>query len=167
MRNGNSRQKWLLVLAGILLATNIATLYFLWSSQQSDKKAPGPQRRMGQFMVDQMKFDSVQESVYWKLRDSLLVVQKPLMDSLRDAKKNYFDLLNDPGVSDSLLNRRSEEAFRLQRRLDLVTFRHFQQVRLLCKPEQYSKFDTVIKEIVNRMTTFRRPNRADSSAKKQ
>ena len=167
MRNGNSRQKWLLVLAGILLVTNIITLYMLWSIQ-NDKKPPQNPRRMGQFMVDQMKFDSTQEAAYWKMRDSLMVVQKPIMDSLRDAKKSYFDLLNYPGATDSALNQRSEEATRLQRRLDLVTFRHFQQVRALCKPEQYAKFDTVIKEIVNRMTTFRRPNnRADSSAKKQ
>lgn len=169
MKNGNSRQKWLLVLVGILLVTNIITLYVLWSSK-STKKPDSPRPRMGQFMVDQMKFDTVQEAAYWKLRDSLLTMQRPLMDSLRAAKKNYFDLLNYPDVSDSLLLARSNAVLGLQQKLDLITFRHFQQVRLLCKPEQYQKFDTVIKEIVNRMTTFRRPNnnnnRNDSSAKK-
>lgn len=168
IRNGNSRQKWLLVLVGILLATNIITLAVLWSSK-SAKKQDNPRPRMGQFMVDQMKFDSTQEKAYWSLRDSLMDLQKPLMDSLRIAKKSYFDLLNYPGNNDSLLLVRSNTVLDLQQKLDLITYRHFEQVRLLCKPEQYPKFDTVIKEIVNRMTTFRRPNnnnRPDSSDNK-
>ena len=155
-------------MVGILLATNIITLAVLWSSK-SAKKIEANRPRMGQFMVDQMKFDSIQEKAYWSLRDSLMTIQKPLMDSLRNAKKSYFDLLNYPSTNDSLLLARSNTVLDLQQKLDLITFRHFEQVRLLCKPEQYQKFDTVIKEIVNRMTTFRRPNNnhPDSAGKKQ
>jgi periplasmic protein CpxP/Spy len=79
------------------------------------------------------------------------------MDSIRDAKKRFFDLLNQPGATDSsALIARSNEIADLQKRLDLATFRHFQNVRAICRPDQLQKFDTVIKEIVNRMTPFRR-----------
>ncbi|WP_315816860.1 hypothetical protein [Paraflavitalea speifideaquila] len=47
---------------------------------------------------------------------------------------------------------KADEIGILQKQLDLITFQHFQRVRALCKPEQVLKFDTVVKEIVNRMT---------------
>jgi hypothetical protein len=162
------RQRWLLVLVAILLLTNIATLSIYWIKKPNREggREPGSrEKRMGQFMVDQMKFDATQEAAYWKLRDSVIVIQKPVMDSIRNAKKNFFDLLNQPDATDSMLMHRSNEIGELQQKLDIVTFRHFQKVRAICRPDQLQKFDTVIKEIVNRMTPFRR-KQGDSTLNK-
>ena len=155
------RQRWLLVLVAILLLTNIATLSIYWLKKPDHDNGPGRnpgerEKRMGQFMVDQMKFDADQEAAYWKMRDSMMNIQKPVMDSIRSSKKRFFDLLNQPDATDSLLTAHSNEIADLQKKLDIVTFRHFQKVRSICRPDQLEKFDTVIKEIVNRMTPFRR-----------
>ena len=169
------RQRWLLVLVAILLLTNIATLSIYWfnnSNKPPHDGGPGHdpanrEKRMGQFMVDQLKFDSNQEASYWQLRDSMVAIQRPVMDSIRSAKKRFFDLLNQPVATDSMLTGRSNEIAHLQKKLDSVTFRHFQKVRAICRPDQLEKFDTVIKEIVNRMTPFRRFNKqGDSTMKK-
>jgi len=163
------RQRWLLVLVAILLLTNIATLSIYWFKKPVHDGGPGrdPGKRMGQFMVDQMKFDAGQEAAYWKLRDSMITIQRPVMDSIRNAKKSFFDLLNQPNATDSALISRSNEIAYLQKKLDLVTFRHFQNVRALCRPDQLEKFDTVIKEIVNRMTNpFRRFGKQGDSTDK-
>lgn len=164
------RQRWLLVLVAILFLTNIATLSIIWFKKpRSHNQVNDPakkEKRMGQFMVDQMKFDTVQAAAYWKLRDSLVTIQRPVMDSIRNAKLSFFDMLNQPNINDSTLAARSNEITYLQKRLDLLTFRHFQQVRALCRPDQLQKFDTVIKEIVNRMTPFRRNRQGDSANKK-
>jgi periplasmic protein CpxP/Spy len=153
-----SRQKWLLVLVGILLATNIITLAVFWSTKKSKDNKSQQRPRMGQFIVDQMKFDSVQEAAYWSLRDSMVEKQRPVWDSIRVAKKRFFDLTNQPGAADSLLQARANEVMAFQKRLDSITLRHFQQVRTLVHPDQVQKFDTVIQEIVNRMTPQRRQN---------
>lgn len=171
------RQKWLLLLVAILLVTNLITLSVFWSKKTQDEHRPDQnggdrQRRMGQFMVNELKLDKEQEAVYWKLRDTLVSQQKPLMDSIRNTKKRFFDLLKDPTPGNSILDSQMNEVANLQKKLDLVTFQHFQQVRALCKPEQVLKFDTVVKEIVNRMTGggFRNPGKngspKDSAAKK-
>ncbi|HEY1201352.1 MAG TPA: hypothetical protein VGE79_10245 [Niastella sp.] len=169
--NRPPRQKWLLILVAILLLTNIATLSIYWFKKPDHEGGPGRdggnrEKRMGQFMVDQMKFDATQEAAYWKLRDSMMVVQKPVMDSIRDAKKRFFDLLNQAETTDSILVARSNEIADLQKKLDLATFRHFKNVRAICHPDQLQRFDTVIKEIVNRMTPFRRNRQGDSTFKK-
>jgi protein CpxP len=169
--NRPPRQKWLLILVAILLLTNIATLSIYWFKKPNDREGgPGREgfnreKKMGQFMVDQMKFDATQEATYWKLRDSMIAVQKPVMDSIRSAKKRFFDLLNQSEATDSTLIAHSNEIAEMQKKLDLVTFRHFQKVRAICRPDQLQKFDTVIKEIVNRMTPFRR-RLGDSTFKK-
>jgi Spy/CpxP family protein refolding chaperone len=165
------RQRWLLVLVAILLLTNIATLSIYWFKKPNHEGGPGHEpgnreKRMGQFMVDQMKFDATQEAAYWKLRDSMMATQRPVVDSMRDAKKKFFDLLNQSDATDSALITRSNEIADLQKRLDLATFRHFQNVRAICRPDQLQKFDTVIKEIVNRMTPFRRMNKQGDSTEK-
>ena len=165
------RQRWLLVLVAILLLTNIATLSIYWFKKPNHEGGPGHdpgnrEKRMGQFMVDQMKFDSTQAAAYWKLRDTMIATQRPVIDSMRDAKKRFFDLLNQSNTTDSALITRSNEIAALQKRLDLATYRHFQHVRALCRPDQLQKFDTVIKEIVNRMTPFRRM-KGDSTANRQ
>lgn len=169
--NRPPRQKWLLILVAILLLTNIATLSIYWLKKPNHEGGPGRdggnrEKKMGQFMVDQMKFDATQEAAYWKLRDSMMVIQKPVMDSIRSAKQRFFDLLNQSDTSDSTLIARSNEIADLQKKLDLVTFRHFQKVRAICRPDQLQQFDTVIKEIVNRMTLFRRRQQGDSTFKK-
>ncbi len=164
------RQKWLLVLVAILLLTNIATLSIYWFKKTAHDGGPGRngghrEKRMGQFLVDQMQFDAGQEAAYWKLRDSMIAIQKPVMDSIRSTKKRFFDLLNHAETTDSTLIAHSNEIAEMQKKLDLVTFRHFQKVRAICRPDQLQKFDTVIKEIVNRMTMFRR-KLGDSTFKK-
>ena len=165
------RQRWLLVLVAILLLTNIATLSIYWIKKPDHDGGPGRdpgnrEKKMGQFMVDQMKFDATQESSYWKLRDSMIAIQKPVMDSIRSSKKRFFDLLNQPEATDSMLIAHTNQIADLQKKLDLVTFRHFQNVRAICRPDQLQKFDTVIKEIVNRMTPFKRFNNKSDSLKK-
>lgn len=171
------RQKWLLLLIGILLVTNIITLSFYWSMKPGERprnnEGPGDrQKRMGQFMVNELKLDKAQETVYWQLRDTMISRQRPLMDSIRNTKKRFFDLLKQPATQDSILQAKTDEIAILQKQLDLITFQHFQQVRALCKPEQVLKFDTVVKEIVNRMTgSWRSPGKQgaprDSAAVKK
>lgn len=156
------QQKWLLWLVVILLLTNILTLSFYWLR---DNHRPGPfptaaerEKRMGQFMVNELKFNPDQEAVYWKLRDTMVMAQRPVMDSIRASKKRYFDLLKmQHGAEyDSLLLSRGNEVTTLQRQLDLITLHHFEKVRALCTDQQLVKFDTVIAEIVNRMTSPRK-----------
>lgn len=164
-----ARKKWLLVLVGILLVTNIITLAFLYSTKKKPGKESQPQRpRMGKFIVDQMKFDSTQEAAYWIMRDSMLNTQRPVWDSIRASKKRFFELVNQANPDDSLLQARANEVMAYQKKLDVITLRHFQQVRTLVRPDQVQKFDTVIQEIVNRMTPTRRPNNSnrDSAQKK-
>lgn len=152
------QQKWLLWLVVILLLTNILTLSFYWLKEKHPappaNSAADRDKRMGQFMVNELKLTPDQELVYWKLRDTLVTEQRPVLDSIRSSKKRFFDLLKVPqgAQNDSLLTIRGNDIAAYQRQLDLITIHHFEKVRALCTEAQLVKFDTVIAEIVNRMT---------------
>jgi hypothetical protein len=165
------QQKWLLWLVVILLLTNILTLSFYWLKERPAKAAAATHvdrdKKMGQFMVNELKLTPEQETIYWKLRDTLITQQKPVLDSIRASKKRFFDLMKLPQDAqyDSLLVKRGDDISTLQRKLDLITIHHFEKVRALCNEHQLVKFDTVIAEIVNRMTWGKKQQAKSDSLK--
>lgn len=167
----NQNQKRLTWLVVILLVTNIITLSFYWWKDKPSAPPPPTaadrEKRMGQFMVKELSLTPDQETIYWKLRDTLVAEQKPVLDSIRSTKKRFFDLLKVPhgAQNDSLLELRGKEITTYQRQLDLITIHHFEKVRALCTQDQLVKFDTVIAEIVNRMTWGKKPAKDSTSVK--
>lgn len=158
------------MLVFVLLITNIITLSIYWLKDKPHRKPPentgNREKRMGQFMVTELKFSKEQETAYWKMRDTLVDEQRIVMDSVRNAKRRLYDLLKQQNSNiDSLLDANSNEVAAQLKKLDLLTYRHFERVKGICTPEQLQHFDAVIEEIVNRMTSFRRPGEKGDSTK--
>ena len=69
----------------------------------------------------------------------------------RDIRENYFKLM----ASDTLDRKTKEELevaiAETQKSIDMITFDHFKQVRVLCNEEQKKKFDKIIGEIMMQM----------------
>lgn len=145
---------WLTALTLLLLTANIITLVFLWRTKGSDKAGPNqppPQGQVFEFLNKELKFDAGQQEAFKKLREEHRSASKQILDSIKNAKDALFALLQQPGVSDSLIDRYSSKAARAEQQLDELTFRHFQNLRGLCTTEQQQKFDSIIKEVLQRM----------------
>jgi hypothetical protein len=50
-----------------------------------------------------------------------------------------------------MVKQAADKASAVETQLDLLTFKHFQQIRNLCTPTQKAKFDTIIKTVVKMM----------------
>lgn len=146
--------RWLSIATLILLVANIITLTLLWTQNRNHENArinkPGP-GEVFQFLVKELQLDEKQQSAYAELRNQHQASQRQFQDSIRNAKDAMFSLLNQPNVPDSLLQEYSRRATAFDQQMDIITFRHFQQVRALCNPAQQQKFDDVIKEALRRM----------------
>jgi Spy/CpxP family protein refolding chaperone len=92
-----------------------------------------------------------QQAAYKKLYEAHQSQRRTLHDSLRQSKDAFFDLLSRPGVNDSMLFANSQEAARLTQQEDILTFKHFQQVKALLTEEQKQEFDNIIKEVLRQM----------------
>jgi len=146
--------RWLSILTIILLIANIGTLAFFWSQKRNggdDQRRRQHPGQLFQFLTKELSLNKEQQEAYSKLRDDHQAAQRQFRDSIRKAKDAMFDLLQQPAASDSLLQEYSRKASSFDQQMDIITFKHFQQVRALCNPEQQKKFDALIKEVMHRM----------------
>lgn len=154
-----TNNRWLSALTLLLLTANIVTLALLWTNRKAggkeDQRQPPP-GQVFEFLTHELKLDSVQQEAYKKLREEHQGGQKIIQDSIRKAKDEFFALLHDPRVSDSMIKMYSRKAVEAEQKLDEFTFRHFQKLRALCNAEQQKRFDEIIQEALHRMASPRR-----------
>ena len=73
-----------------------------------------------------------------------------MFDSLRSSKDKQFAALTAGNFSDSVMNIVADQSAASQKMMELHMFNHLKNVRLLCKPEQLGKFDSLFVKILNR-----------------
>ncbi|WP_188315985.1 periplasmic heavy metal sensor [Chitinophaga agrisoli] len=156
-----AKNKVLLIIVGVLLITNmIVLLVFINMKQNGSRKHDQPGRQgLVQILEEKAGFSKEQLGAYQQLRDQHWTKMKPLLTDMRNAKDSFYRLLYTPETTDSVLELAAAEIGRRQAAIDLQTFHHFQQVRNLCDSSQRPGFDTLIHQVVYRMTApFRRDN---------
>ena len=72
------------------------------------------------------------------------------MDSLRSIKEKQFKELAAANFNDSAMNSIAERSAASQKAMELRMFNHLRKIRLLCKPEQLPKFDSLFSKVLNR-----------------
>ncbi len=151
--NNFTNNRWLPVITLLLITANIVTLALLWTRKGNEEKRfpPQPQGAAFEFLTHELKLDAAQQEAYAKLRDEHRDGQRQIQDSIRKAKDEFFALLKQPNVPDSLVKQYSLRAVEASQRLDEYTFRHFQKLRAICSPEQQKRFDEVIQDALRRM----------------
>ncbi len=155
-----TNNRWLSVITLLLLTANIVTLALLWTNKKTGGRAEGrfspPQGQVFEFLTNELKLDAAQQEAYRKLRDEHQDGQKAIQDSIRKAKDEFFALLHQPAVPDSLIHIYSRKAVDAEQRLDEFTFRHFQKLRAICNATQQKRFDKIIHDALRRMAPPRR-----------
>lgn len=133
--------KWLLILVGVLLATNMLMLFmFVLPKGRSYRGSD----RVSDFMVKQLKLDSDQQTRFMDSKDEYFRAMRPLWDSIRISKDSLYRLLGDPSVNDSMVGLMARKVAERTRRSEEMQFSHFMEVRKYCTPEQQKVFDTLI-----------------------
>jgi protein CpxP len=149
--------KWLSIAVLLLLLVNVGTLIMLWKKNdvnpQSTKLSPPP---LFDFICNELSFDSAQVKAYDHLRNEHRNGQQQYQDNVRQAKDEFYTLMQKQNLADSSIKIGKEKVTNAIGEFELFNFRHFQQVRNLCNETQKKKFDTIIKEVLNRMGNAKR-----------
>lgn len=158
--NNFTNNRWLSVITLLLLTANIVTLVLLWTNKKTGGREeggfPSPQGQVFEFLTNELKLDTAQQEIFRKLRYEHRGGQKAIQDSIRKAKDEFFALLHQPAVSDSMIDIYSRKAVDAEQRLDEFTFRHFQKLRAICNAEQQKRFDEIIQDALRLMAPPRR-----------
>ncbi|HEY9364335.1 MAG TPA: hypothetical protein VIQ00_13800 [Chitinophagaceae bacterium] len=158
--------KFLIFLISILLITNIAMLVFFVWKKPIDQRDRGERRvSTSELLKTKIGFSETQMKEYDQLKQEHRESMRPLFDSIRIAKEDFYKQLNQPSVNDSVLNITAANIGKKQQMIDLQVFNHFRKVRGMCTGDQQPKFDSLINGIIQKMIVPWR--RGDSSKEKK
>ena len=143
-----NRNKWWAIAFIALLIMNVASLAAVWLIKE---KRPAPRPEVAEFLARELGFDSLQKQQLFRLRSEHQQQARELRGKTREAKDALFALLKESSVPDSVLAKAAEASSVNDRQLDILTFRHLQQIRELCTPVQKKRFDEVIHEVLRSM----------------
>jgi len=155
--------KVLLLITCVLLIANIGLLYFfVFNKPQKPSKPPvNPIEKV----KNEVGLNDEQAVLYDSLRTKQFRNMKPLFKELTKSKEDFFTLIYQQGVSDSVLNSYASKIGEKQMELDISTFHYFQSIKALCNEEQKPKMDSFIKQIVKRIINNGPPRRPSSDKK--
>ncbi len=153
--NSLARNKTLLIIIAILLFTNIAMLVFFMKCN----KPPGETKKTGfsERLTKEVGFTPQQMAVFEPKKKIFWENMRSHFEGIKKAKEDFYYLMYDPSIPDSIIIQKAEVIGEEQKELDLFVIRHFKDVRALCTPEQLPKYDSLLPHIIKRMTE--RPKR--------
>ena len=151
--NGKTKTKPLITIIIFLLVTNIAMLiFFMILSKPVERRTRNYELNgMYKSLQNEVGFSKDQLDKYQDLREGQMKKAHPMFSELRDAKKNFYELIYSSQASDSLINADADSIAQKQKNLDAQMFHYFKNVRNICMPNQTQKFDLVINKVLMRM----------------
>lgn len=153
MINTQNKSRVFLTIIGILLVANIAMVSFFLMKKdkgKSEKQRTDRRTMIANFLKTEIGFDTVQLQQYDTLSKGHKENMKKMFENLRSTKDKQFKELTAAGFSDSVMNAIADQSAASQKAMELKMFNHLKNVRLLCKPEQLPKFDSLFVKVLNK-----------------
>lgn len=146
--NKQPGNKILIIVIGILLATNIVLLcLFLFNKPE---KKPDRKAVMGAYLKSEIGFSDQQMVQFDTIKAQHRRQVKALFEEIKARKGNSFKALVAENFSDSAIIRAAADAAQKQQGVELVMLRHLKDIRNLCTAEQQKKFDTGFYKVMMR-----------------
>lgn len=130
------------LLIGLLIVSNLATLFFVMQKGKHKSFGEGPKK----VIIEKLAFDEKQIIAYEKLIDQHRIDIHANDQKIIQLKKELYGLLlkrYSKQETDSLTN----EIGRTQQEIERIHFNHFKDIKAICTPEQMPNFDLLIGEL--------------------
>jgi Spy/CpxP family protein refolding chaperone len=143
--------KVLLLIIAVLILANMVLLYFhLWRGHGG-----APRKSMKEMVMMKLEkevgFNKQQLAAYDSLRTKHFDSMKPMFDSLQSAKENFFKLVYQSAINDSLINQMSARINEKQQAIDVKMLKYFRTLKEISTEEQKPQMDSFLHGITKRM----------------
>jgi len=159
----NSKINLLTVAVIGLLLLNLATLSMMWMHHPGPPMlmpsehgmpplppgAPPPPPPPVAFLSDQLAFSDAQQKQFEELRDAHHDAVSKLEDQNRVLRKSLFDLLKKDVVDSTKADSVASQIGETQKKIELLTFKHFNAVKNICTDNQKIKFDDILDDLMH------------------
>lgn len=147
MKPASNKNRILLLIIAVLLATNIAGVaYYFWAAKKSPHAMAhkGMDRKtfLSGYLKDSLQFTPQQLQQFDSVSQKNIEASTPLFESLRVEKEKRMKFLIEHDFTDSALTEAVTRSSIRQMALDREMLAYFKDIRLICNPEQKQKFDT-------------------------
>jgi len=140
--------KWF---AAILVVLNVALCLFVLLRNVGPTRHYSYYERPDEFIIRKLNFSDSQVHEYRKMRNSHHDSMMLLREEGRELRNDLFSNLKTSAGNYQLVDSLSTVIGDRQKLIEMVTYRHFQQVRQLCTEQQKRLFDDIIDEVLHRM----------------
>jgi Spy/CpxP family protein refolding chaperone len=142
------RTKLLTITVFGLLLLNIATLGFLFLNGPKPGRMPHERRpQPKEIIIARLHLNAAQQKKYEKLIHWHRGEIRQLDDSIRQTKNELYSCLSEKTINiktkDSLMLQLSS----YQKQIEATHFKHFEDLKKLCKPEQQEDFKALTEEL--------------------
>ena len=144
MINTRKRFYWLWAAIGLLLLLNLATVGWVVRRVSMIREN---RRNPAGFLIKRLALTPDQTARYRQSRTRMQSQLKPREDSLRLLRSALFNRVKQPTVSDTALTQLLNQIAVQNGHITRLRFRHWQEVRALCTPEQQARFDKLVSHI--------------------
>lgn len=103
----------------------------------------------GAYISKELKFTPEQQKKFDTLRIAHHASVVKLNEQSRVLRDRFFGLMQSSDTMHAV--QLADSIAQNQKRVELITFKHFQQVRAICTPEQQKKFDVIIIDALHMM----------------
>lgn len=153
--NQNRFSTWII---SILILMNIITLIIIWVIVDRDKMPPPPPRDRRPpdpivMMQKELDLSDEQTAEFESLRNQHFVIMDSLSKEMNIVRRLLVDELFKPVHDTELVESLTDKIGVLEKSLEISRFNHFQEVILMCSPEQQNK----LKEILGKMILRKPP----------
>lgn len=133
-----------------LLVINLALLTFIFlrkAPQSPDGKPPLSSGGPKEMIVKELHFDKDQVSQYEKLIEVHRKSVNLYDDSISITKNELYESLENENTSskDSLISRIAD----LQKKIEIIHYDHFADIRRICKPDQLVYYNELISKLAD------------------
>ena len=137
---------WAVVL--LIIANIVVITLFSIDHRQGPPKPEKP----AQFLSHELGLDEKQMSQLHELANQHHMESEKLREHVKEARDLFFGLMKQPIVNPATKDSAANAIAANLKQLELLTFDHFQKVRMICTPDQQVKFDKIINEVMKMVT---------------
>lgn len=144
--------KLLLLIIAILVIANIGILAFFLSGKDAGRQGNRSDRKVfiSNFLQKEIGFDQQQLQTYDTLSTHHRERVGSMFEKMRMRKGQQFKELIKGDFTDSTVSAVADQSADAQKAIEVVMLNHLKNIRMLCKPEQLPKFDTLFVKVLNR-----------------
>jgi hypothetical protein len=137
-----------------LILINCAILGAFWieaSKHQKEEMAQRPSVPVFEYLSKILKLTPAQKSQYEKMRDRHINFADSINNETHLMRDSFFAYLKDPAAKPEVVNDLGKRISVDIGKLDTSTFYHFKRFRAILKPDQQTRFDQVIQDVLRNM----------------